>query len=255
MRIDKIAYASLLRCVSPSVKVPAVCACILICLLSDSLVLCAFLFVCSVLTVHFLGGTKMRDILHLMSIPISFVVMGCIAILISFSGNNTGMLCSLDAGSFYIGIQKSAVRLCVYTASKSFACVSCMNFLSLTTPMNDLFGLLRRSVIPNGFVEMAELIYRYIFVLYDCAQRIELAQKTRLGYSDIRASYRSVSSLAVSVFVRAYKQADRTYTALEARGYTGSLATVNRKDKINPRHALLACAYLFCVCALAVFAV
>lgn len=231
---------------SPSVKLPLVCICILICLVFNSYALCAFLFLTSVLSVHFLGRTKMRDIARLMSIPSAFVITGCIAILLAFGRDNSSMLLSMKIGGVYIGIGRGSVGVCIKTAAKAFACVSCMYFLSLTTPMNDLFGVLRRSFIPDCFVEIAELIYRYIFVLYDAAARIELAQKTRLGYVNLRTSYKSVASLITSVLVRAYKQADRTYTALEARGYTGSLETVNKRDRVKPRHALTAAVYIVC---------
>lgn len=252
MRIDKLAYQSRLRRVSPSVKLATACACILICLLTDSLALCAFLTVTQVILVCVPGGTRFKDAAQILSIPVPFIVTGCIAILISFSHNNNGMLCSLRAGGFYIGITENALRLCIHTASKSLACVSCMNALSMTTPVNDLFSLLRRSAIPDTFVEIAELIYRYIFVLQDCAQRIELAQKTRLGYATLKTSYRSAASAIASVFVRAYKQADKTYTALESRGYTGSLATVNRSCAVSARHAAFAAAYVICAAVIGV---
>ena len=90
---------------------------------------------------------------------------------------------------------------------KCFGAVSCMYFLSLTTPMVDLFTLLRKSIIPNFIIEIAELIYRYIFVLFDVSHRIHTAQDARLGYCNLRVSYHSTAQLASNLFIRSFNQA------------------------------------------------
>ena len=63
-------------------------------------------------------------------------------------------------------------------------------------------------------------------VARDTAPSISSAQASRLGYRGFR---RSISSLGLPdsmVFLRAWKKGDRIYTALESRGYTGSLVTL-----------------------------
>ena len=72
-----------------------------------------------------------------------------------------------------------------------------------------------------------ELIYRFIFVLTETASRIRLAQESRLGYQGLRRSLSSLGTLASMVFLRAWRKADRVYTALESRGYSGSLVTLS----------------------------
>ena len=72
-----------------------------------------------------------------------------------------------------------------------------------------------------------ELIYRFIFVLTETASRIRLAQESRLGYQGLRRSLSSLGTLASIVFLRAWRKADRVYTALESRGYSGSLVTLS----------------------------
>lgn len=80
--------------------------------------------------------------------------------------------------------------------------------------------------MPHLMVELMELIYRFIFVLTETASRIRLAQESRLGYQ-LRRSLSSLGTLASMVFLRAWRKADRVYTALESRGYSGSLVTLS----------------------------
>ena len=122
--------------------------------------------------------------------------MGSAAIAISIGQNSGDMLFSLHFGNTYFGISHTSLLSAVRVMIKCFGAVSCMYFLSLTTPMVDLFTLLRKSIIPNFIIEIAELIYRYIFVLFDVSHRIHTAQDARLGYSNLRVSYHSTAQLA-----------------------------------------------------------
>ncbi|MFQ9918368.1 MAG: cobalt ECF transporter T component CbiQ [Flavonifractor plautii] len=102
-----------------------------------------------------------------------------------------------------------------------------MYFLALNTPMTDVTMALERLHVPHLMVELMELIYRFIFVLTETASRIRLAQESRLGYQGLRRSLSSLGTLASMVFLRAWRKADRVYTALESRGYSGSLVTLS----------------------------
>ena len=112
-----------------------------------------------------------------------------------------------------------------------------MYFLSLNTPVTDLTMALGRLHVPKLLVELMELIYRFIFVLAETASNIRTAQDSRLGYRGFRRSVSSLGMLASMVFLRAWRKADRIYTALESRGYTGSLTTLN--DAYRPGWGLL----------------
>ena len=90
----------------------------------------------------------------------------------------------------------------------------------------ELFTALRRMHIPGFLVEMMELVYRYIFVLLEAASQIRNAQECRLGYATLKTGFYSTGQLISNLFLRAYRQADRTYTAMESRGYTDEVRTL-----------------------------
>ena len=154
------------------------------------------------------------------------------------------MLFSLHFGNTYFGVSHTSLLSAVRVMIKCFGAVSCMYFLSLTTPMVDLFTLLRKSIIPNFIIEIAELIYRYIFVLFDVSHRIHTAQDARLGYSNLRVSYHSTAQLASNLFIRSFNQAEKTYTAMESRGYDGEINVIMPKINHSVKFNVFAVIYL-----------
>lgn len=94
-------------------------------------------------------------------------------------------------------------------------------FLSMSTPANKLFSAAGWFKMPRILVELALLIYRYIFVLLDEVTTMRDAQRVRLGYHNWRQSMNSVSVLGGSLILRAYDRAERVFEAMLVRGYTG----------------------------------
>ena len=110
---------------------------------------------------------------------------------------------------------------------------SCMAFLALTTPMTELFSVLETFKIPKIVLEIAMMMYRYIFVFLDEALNMYHAQQTRLGYQSIKASYKSMGMLASNLFIRTWIKGERVYVSMESRGYNGSLYINNYQNSIG----------------------
>jgi cobalt/nickel transport system permease protein len=107
--------------------------------------------------------------------------------------------------------------------SRALGCAAAMNFLALSTPLVDLVELLRRWRVPVVLIDLASVMYRFVFVLLESMQRMYTAQQSRLGYATRRAALRSSGLLASRLFVDAYQRSTRMQTALESRGYAGDL--------------------------------
>jgi cobalt/nickel transport system permease protein len=95
--------------------------------------------------------------------------------------------------------------------------------LGAAAPAHKLCAALRWARLPHALVEVAMLMYRYIFLLADDTAAVLSAQKVRLGYVSLRRSVASLGSLAGLVMLRSLDQADRTHEAMLARGYQGRL--------------------------------
>lgn len=108
-------------------------------------------------------------------------------------------------------------------AARVFAAVSVMLLLSMTSPLPQVLAALRWYKVPELFLEVLGLAYRFVFMLRDQAVDVASAQRTRLGRSTFRRTIRATSDLMGTVLLRAFEQAERTHEAMVLRGGTGSI--------------------------------
>ena len=71
------------------------------------------------------------------------------------------------------------------------------------------------------------LMYRYIFVSIDEAITMYHSQETRLGYSSLKKSYKSMGILIANIFIKTWITGEKSFIAMESRGYDGSMRTMN----------------------------
>ena len=113
---------------------------------------------------------------------------------------------------------------------KNFRGFTCLAFLALTTPMTELFSVLEFFKIPKIVLELAMLMYRYIFLFLDEAINMYHAQETRLGYSSLKKSVKSMGMLGSNLFIRTWLKGEQAYIAMESRCYDGSIKTLKQPD-------------------------
>ena len=227
MGTDRYAYASRLRRVDAVPKLWLTLGPLVLCISCDSAAVgLVTLVLMGALTVA-LGGQKPAVLLRFLRLPLAFLAVGCLPIVLRPLPAGEGALWAAELfGRVRWGITAEYLRMGLMVVCKAMGAVAAMYFLSLNTPMTDLTQALGRLHVPKLLVELMELIYRFLFVFSDTARRIRVAQESRLGYQTPRRSLRSMGELVSSLFLRAWRQADRSYTALESRGYTGSLDTL-----------------------------
>ena len=226
MGTDRCAYLSRLRRVDPIPKVWFALAALLVCVLSDSLGVGLFTLAALSALNLVLGGQRAGDLLRFLKIPLAFLVIGCATMLVRSYPPDAQVLAALPLGGRLWGFDGAALAAAGRVFCTALGCVGAMYFLALSTPITDLTLCLGRLHVPRLMVELMELIYRFIFVLTETAGHIRTAQASRLGYQSAGRSLHSLGLLASTVFLRAWRKADRVYAALESRGYTGSLATL-----------------------------
>ena len=132
--IDEIAYASALRRVSPFWKIFVSLYSLLLCLISHTWAVSVLILCCMLTAMTAIGKTRWHHVIHLMQIPLAFVVLGCIMILLQISHHGESMLVSLHLGSWYFGITGESLHQFGQVFLQCLAAVSCLYFLSATTP-------------------------------------------------------------------------------------------------------------------------
>lgn len=226
MGTDRCAYRSRLRNVDPVPKVVFALMTMPICLASSQVLVGVVSFVVLSLCNLWMGGQKARDLLGYLKVPVSFLLVGCLTIVLRPVGEQEALWSVLLLGRFRWGITQEYLYQGLLVMTKAVGSISAMYFLSMNTPMTDLTMGLERMRVPKLLVELMELVYRFIFILAEEAKSIRIAQESRLGYYGLKGSVRALGELASTLFHRALKRGERVYVALESRGYTGTLTTL-----------------------------
>lgn len=193
---------------------------------------CTILISMSALTVGF-GKTAIGVWLKLMALPTLFLSFGLMGILLEFSWHSHAFLWHVECCGFFVGTNPALLTKAWQVGINALAGVSCLYFLVLTTPLNDLLRAFRQLKFPALLCELMGLMYHFIFLLIETAYTIHTAQISRLSNYSVKSQYQAFSTLVFRVFVRAHHLALAQLTALESRGYTGEL-NVLRLQKQAP---------------------
>lgn len=223
--IDKLCYYSRLRYVNAGEKSAFALMTLMACILSRSALIGLFvLAVTGFLTVR-KGGVPLHRYLKLLAVPMAFLLPGTLAIFINVSKTPLDAF-AIPMGSIYLTGSFQGLRDGIRLILTALAGVSCLYFLSLSTPVTDMLTVLRRLHVPAVITELMLLIYRYIFVTLKLASDITVSQQSRLGNRDFSASRKSFAAMASSVFILSIRRSSELYDALEARCYDGTLRVI-----------------------------
>ena len=98
-------------------------------------------------------------------------------------------------------------------------CLLAILVLSNTTPFSELLRVLQRLQVPTVMITTLALMYRYLFVLVEEAERMRRARASRTFTRRRRREWSVLATVAGQLFVRASERAERIYAAMCARGW------------------------------------
>ena len=131
--------------------------------------------------------------------------------------------------------------------------VSLAVLLVVTTPWADVLKSLRALKVPQVFVLVLAMTYRYIFLFLHTANGILLARKSRVvGRTGGGEQRRWITGTMGNLMSRAFKMSNDVYAAMLARGFGGEVRTFNTY-RLRPAD-LAAMAGVAGIAAVAVFA-
>ncbi len=133
-------------------------------------------------------------------------------------------LFDLVLGPIHLAPSMPGVEGAVLFVARVGVSVSLAVLLVMTTPWADILKSLRALRVPQVFVLVLSMTYRYIFLFLHTANGILLARKSRIV---ARASggdnRRFISGTMGNLVSRAFKTSDDVYAAMLARGFTGEM--------------------------------
>ncbi len=230
--LEDIAQKNGLREVNTNLKLAAGLGAILLCLLSTSYF--PPLFIALILTgaILFLARIDAKIYAELFIVPLWFAIMSVAGIILISGGH--GLFWRWDIlPSFSLSITRDSINQGFFVFCRVLGGMSAMCFISLTTPMTDIFTIFRRCKVPETVIDLMMIIYRTIFILMDQVIQIYHAQVMRLGYSTWRESLHSFSSLCGAAFIASWNSGEDLIRAMDARCYEGKFAVLGETHPVE----------------------
>lgn len=248
--IDKLCYYSKLRNRSPYLKTAWAMAALTVTVATRSIALSLLILAVMAYLTVIKGGTNLRRYCHFMAIPFAFLFLSSFAIAVNVAKAPLSLL-SLPLGSWYLTVSFSGLYLVTQLMLTALAAVSCLYFLTLTTPLPDILMVLKRVRCPYLIIEMMMLIYRFIFMLLDIAYQLRISQICRLGNKDKKTSWKALGELMAVLLVRAMKRANEMYDAMESRCYNGVISVLEETDAATKKETAAVAVSSSCLVAIA----
>ena len=229
LTLDGYAHSNKLRNVNPYFKVLFAIITMIVSLISTSPVIPLTIFTLMSILIIFKARIPVKFYLKFLTVPLTFALITFIFMAIFFGlGQQIFQL-----GFFNLGVTTDGFDRGFLVFARIMGGFSCLAFLALTTPMTELFSILEDIKIPKIVIELAMLMYRYIFVFLDEAVNMYHSQETRNGYSSLKKSYKSMGMLMSSLFIKTWIRGEQTYIAMESRCYDGSIKTMNNLGNVR----------------------
>jgi cobalt/nickel transport system permease protein len=241
--LEDIAQRNRLREVNPYLKLTAVLGAILLCLLSAGPV--APLASALLLTVGILilARVDLRTYAGLFAAPFSFALVS-VSVIILLSGGVDPFWSWSPLPWLSLSLSRASINEGILVFSRVTGGMSALIFIALTTPMTDLFLVMRRCRVPEPVLDLAMMIYRATFMIMDQLVQTYRAQRMRLGYTSFRESVRSFSMLCGSVFIGSWDAGEDLVRAMDARCYAGQFAELGEVRPVEARPLLVVISFL-----------
>ncbi|MCC3868723.1 cobalt ECF transporter T component CbiQ [Terrisporobacter mayombei] len=226
MIIDDYAYKNKLYKVNPNVKFAIGMLLLILSLINPYNYIS--LLIIGIMSFVIVGIAKIefKDYIHFIKIPLVFLIVSIIMILLNFSKDKESLLYSINIGSLYIGVSNESIVSSTRLFFRALSCLTCIYFIMLTTPFNQLIFVFKKLHLPDIVLEISMLMYRFIFIFMEEVADIRKSQELRFGYINLKNGYNSFGLLVNMLFKRMMIRYDEMSIALDMKLYDGTFYIV-----------------------------
>lgn len=242
-KMEQYAVRSSLASLNPVLKTVVGVGSLCVCLLSDGMITPLAIGAAMVFATVYLGNMDGRAYLHLMLLPFSFLLLSGLALLWDITGAGLGYV-DIPIGRWYLSMTRESLGNTLHVTGKALAGLSCLYMISLSTPLHEVIGVLKRCHVPALMIELMYFICRFLFILMDVYRQMTAAAGSRLGYQTLRGSYQTLFSICRNLLALAFYRVRVTYDAMESRCYDGDIRFLEECKPVKALQVLLAVGYL-----------
>lgn len=243
LNIDGIAQKSKLSNLNPEFKILIGFLSLILCISINSYLIFVVISVTMIVSVIYLGGLRLREYIPILKLPLTFLFFSSLAILFRILKSPDGIM-NIPFFKGYLSITHHSLVQAFKVSARAFCGITCLFMISLTTPISDIIGVLRRMKVPNIMIELMYLIYRYMMILIEMNSKMTVAAASRQGYGSMKASYRSMLGIASNLLVLSFRKASISFDAMEARGYDGHIEFWQEEKKLQRKEIIAGTVYV-----------
>lgn len=221
LEIDNCAYLNNIKDVNPLIKLGITFIGVTASMLTQNANIHILIMLFMTALILFIARVDMKLYIKCLKIPIIFLIIGIGLNLINISFENKDYIFNVNILGLYIGTTEFAIKSSVNILLRAMSCIISIYFLILTTPFNQLIIVLKKLHIPHTLIELMILIYRFIFIFIEEAEEIYKSQQLKLGYTNLRTSYNSMSLLIKTLFFRMMRRYEDMSISLDIKLYDG----------------------------------
>jgi cobalt/nickel transport system permease protein len=241
--LEDMAQKNGIRHVNTYLKLSTGAGAIVLCLLSKGYL--APLFIAALLTcaILFLAKSDVKTCLNLFIHPALLAFVSVAGIVLIYGGSPVWW--SWDPLPWFsLSVTRESLNQGFFVFCRIIGGMSAVFFIALTTPMTDLFGVMRTCRVPDVVIDLAMIIYRTIFILLDQVIQIYHAQVMRLGYSTWRESVQSFATLCGAAFIASWESGEDLIRAMDARCFDGKFAVLGETRPLEAVPCIAVAAFL-----------
>lgn len=250
--LEDIAQNNGIRQVNTYLKIAAGTGAILLCLLSTSYIPPLFIAALLIFTVLFFARIEIKTYANLFIHPVWFALVSVAGIVLIYGGPTVFWRWN-PLPWFSLSITRESINQGFFVFSRIVGGMSAVYFIALTTPMTDLFIVMRQCRVPEVIVDLAMIIYRTVFIILNQVIQIYHAQVMRLGYSSWHESIHSFASLCGAAFIASWESGEDLIHAMDARCYSGKFAIMGETRPVEYLPLVAVSLFLFISSAVVIF--
>jgi cobalt/nickel transport system permease protein len=184
------------------------------------------------------AGLPVSHVLKRASVALPFVLLAAIALPFVAEGRP---IWSASVLGLSVRVTTEGLWRLANVLAKAWLALMIAITLAATTPFTEIIRALRGLGLPAVLAAVIALMYRYMFVLVDEAQRMMRAREARSAELEARPQrgrnpvggslwWRAqvTGSMIGTLFLRTYERSERIYQAMLARGCQGELLALHQ---------------------------
>ena len=181
MIIDDYAYKNKLYKVNPNKKFIIGMLLLILSLINPFNYISLLIIALMSFVIVVIAKIELKDYLHFIKIPLTFLIISIIMILLNFSHNKEIFLYSIKIGNLYVGVTNESLKSAMHLFFRALSCLTCIYFIMLTTPFYQLIFVFKKLHLPDVVLEISMLMYRFIFIFMEDFKMAK--EKVILAYS------------------------------------------------------------------------